>query len=119
MKKLIFSLALGALFSLTAFAGDQPEFPGGEQALNKYLADNVKYPQVAKDNGVEGIVAVQFIVHTDGSIGTINIVRMIDPDLEQEAVRVVKNMPAWIPAEKNGSPVEASAQVNVPFVLEN
>lgn len=112
------TLFFSAAGLLALHAADTPQFPGGQAALDKYLADNVKYPQAAKDNGVEGIVNVEFVVHTDGTLGTIKIVRMIDPDLEQEAVRVVKNMPAWIPAEKNGSPVEASVQVNVPFVLE-
>lgn len=118
MKKLLISLGITLMGSLAAGASDTPEFPGGDAALTKYLIENVKYPQISKDNGVEGVVAVQFIVHTDGSLGTIKIVRMVDPDLEQEAVRVVKNMPPWIPAEKNGQPVEAPAQVNVPFVLE-
>ena len=116
MKKIIVT-AVAALAVIPAFAGDKPEFPGGDAALQKYLSENTKYPQVAKDNGVEGVVAVQFIVHTDGSLGTIKIVRMVDPDLEQEAMRVVKGMPAWIPADKNGEPIEAPASVNVPFVL--
>lgn len=118
MKRLFLSMIMASGVAISMQAGDVPEFPGGETALNKYLAENVKYPAVAKENGVEGVVAVQFIVHTDGTLGTIKIVRMVDPDLEQEAVRVVKNMPAWIPAEENGNPIEAPAQVNVPFVLE-
>ena len=118
MKKLLITAAMTFLGAMASQAADVPEFPGGDAALNKYLTENIKYPQTAKDNGVEGVVAVQFIVHTDGTLGTLKIVRMIDPDLEQEAIRVVKNMPAWIPAEKNGQPIEAPAQVNVPFVLE-
>lgn len=118
MKKTLLTIACSLLASASLYAADKPEFPGGQSALDKYLADNVKYPQMAKDNGVEGIVGVQFIVHTDGTLGTIKIIRMVDPDLEQEALRVVKNMPAWIPADKNGEPIEAPAQVNVPFVLE-
>ena len=117
MKRILFTLIALAGFA-TMMAGEKPEFPGGQAALDKYLADNVRYPASAKENGVEGIVGVQFIVHTDGSLGTIKIIRMVDPDLEQEAIRVVKNMPAWIPADKNGSPVEASAQVSVPFTLQ-
>ena len=118
MKKLFLSLSISLCAAGFALAADTPEFPGGKPALDKYLSENVKYPQAAKDNGVEGVVGVQFIVHTDGTFGAIKIVRMIDPDLEQEAVRVVKNMPNWIPAEKNGQPVEAPAQVNIPFVLD-
>ena len=117
MKKFLFTIAFSALTFL-GFAGEKPEFPGGDTALQKYLKDNVKYPQMAKENGIEGIVGVDFIVHTDGTLGNIKLVSLVDPDLEQEAIRVIKNMPAWIPAEKNGQPVEAPAQVNVPFVLE-
>lgn len=65
------------------------------------------------------MVTVQFTVNTDGSIGSIKIVRMVDPDLEQEAIRIVKKMPAWIPADKDGSPVESTAEVAVPFVLDS
>lgn len=117
IKKSILCFAAFIGLSIPVFAGDKPEFPGGEAALNSYFVENMKYPAMARENGVEGIVGVQFIVHTDGSIGAIKIVRMVDPDLEQEAVRLVKTMPAWIPAEKNGTPVEASTQVNVPFKL--
>lgn len=103
--------------SASAFAADKPEFPGGKAALDKYISTNLKYPQSAIDNGIEGVVDVAFIVHTDGSIGTIKIVRMVDPDLESEAIRLVKGMPAWVPADKNGTPVEAPAQVDINFVL--
>ena len=118
MKKIVTMAAAAMGIAFGAMAADTPTFPGGEQALEKYISDNTKYPAAAKENGVEGVVTVQFMVNTDGSLGSIKIVRMIDPDLEQEAIRVVKGMPAWIPAEKAGTPVEAPAQVNVPFVLE-
>lgn len=98
MKK-ITTLAAAATIALTAAAA-QPSFPGGEEACNKYITENIKYPQSAKDNGIEGIVNVSFTVMTDGSIGSIKIVNMIDPDLEQEAIRLVKSMPKWTPAEK-------------------
>ena len=110
-------IGAGLLMAGTAFAGEKPEFPGGKSALDAYIAKNMKYPQTALDNGIEGVVDVAFIVKTDGSIGTIKIVRMVDPDLESEAIRLVKGMPAWTPADKNGSPVEAPAQVNINFVL--
>lgn len=102
-----------------AFAADTPSFPGGTEALNKFITENLHYPQISKDMGVEGVVNVQFSVMPDGSIGSIKIVRMVDPDLEQEAIRIVKKMPAWIPADKDGTPVEATATVSVPFVLDD
>ena len=112
------SLLMLAGVSFASSAADVPTFPGGQEALDKYITDNLKYPEAAKENGVEGIVNVGFIVKIDGSIGSIKIIRMVDPDLEQEAIRLVKNMPAWTPADKDGSPVDAPAEVSVPFVLE-
>lgn len=119
MKKFGKMMLAGAalLTAVSAFAADKPEYPGGKTALDQYISENMKYPQSAIDNGIEGVVDVAFIVRTDGSIGTIKIVRMVDPDLESEAIRLVKGMPAWIPAESNGKPVEAPAQVDVNFVL--
>ena len=117
MKKILMSMALLAGTAFAMSAADKPTFPGGEEALTQYISENLKYPAAAKENGVEGVVTVGFIVKTDGSIGTIKIVRMVDPDLEQEAIRLVKNMPAWTPADKDGKPVDAPAEVAVPFVL--
>ena len=110
-------MAAGLLLAGAAYAGPTPEFPGGEDALNKYLTDNMKYPQTAINNGIEGVVDVSFTVKADGSIGAIKIVRMVDPDLEQEAIRLVKGMPAWTPADNNGQPVDAQTQVQIKFTL--
>lgn len=118
MKKFMMSLLMLAGVSFASSAADVPTFPGGEEALNKYITENLKYPASAKEMGVEGVVNVGFIVNIDGSIGSIKIIRMVDPDLEQEAIRLVKNMPAWTPADKDGTPIAASAEVAVPFVLE-
>lgn len=118
MKKYFIALCAMAGLAFGAYAADVPTFPGGDEALKEYIAKNTKYPEHAKELGVEGIVTVQFAVLPDGTIGTIKIVRMVDPDLEQEAIRVVKGMPAWTPADKDGHPVEANAQVDVPFVIE-
>ncbi len=118
MKKLLISIicALGAFLSMTA--ADVPTYPGGKEAMDKFIAATKKYPAPAKANGVEGIVSVKFTVNPDGTIWAIKIVRMIDPDLEQEAIRIVKKMPAWIPAEKDGQPVAADAEVAITFSLE-
>ena len=117
MKKIILS-GLIALASGIAVANDQPEFPGGNEALQNFIKENVKYPDVAKENGIEGIVAVGFLVDVDGSLQNIKVIKYIDPDLEKEAVRVVTIMPAWIPAEKEGTPVQAPAKVDIPFLME-
>ena len=105
------------LMAGTAFAGPKPEYPGGQQALQEYITTNLKYPDTAKANGIEGTVDVAFTVKTDGTIGAIKIVRMVDPDLEAEAIRLVKGMPAWTPADNNGKPVDAQTQVQINFLL--
>lgn len=116
--KPILTIALLLLSGIFAFADEKPSFPGGDEALKKYVAENTRYPELAKENGVEGIVVVGFIVLPDGSLNEAKIIRFIDPDLEKEALRVVMGMPAWIPAEKGGTPIEAPAKVEVPFLLE-
>ena len=94
------------------------QFPGGDEALAKYLAANVKYPKHAADCGIEGVVEVKFTVLPDGSRKDPKIVRAIDPDLEAEALRVVAAMPAWIPATTDGTPQESTATVAVTFLLD-
>lgn len=116
MKRIALIFA-AALTAAAAWAAPTPQYPGGPDALKQYIAANLKYPQAAKDNGIEGEVDVAFTVKPDGSIGSIKIVRMVDPDLESEAIRLVKGMPAWIPADSNGQPVEAQTQVKINFLL--
>lgn len=111
------TLILGLGLSVAAYAAPTPQYPGGDEALQTYLAENLQYPEAAKANGIEGVVDVAFTVKADGSIGAIKIVRMLDPDLEAEAIRLVKGMPAWIPADKNGSPVDSQAKVQINFEL--
>lgn len=117
MKKLLMTIALAAGMTAMASADSAPAYPGGETALQTYLSENMKYPKMAEDNGIEGVVTVEFAVRTDGTIGQIKIVRMLDPDLEQEAIRLVKSMPAWTPAEKGGNPVEQTVTLPVKFTL--
>lgn len=117
MKKLLISLVMLAGFSISAMAGDVPVYPGGEEAMNKFINENLKYPAPAVENGVEGVVTLKLTIKTDGTIGAIKVVRMVDPDLEQEAIRIAKKMPAWTPADKDGEPVEAFVDVPVVFEL--
>lgn len=92
-------------------------FPGGEKALTEYIETNRKYPQTAANNGIEGVVEVRFIVKKDGSNEQLSIVRLVDPDLEAEAIRLVKEMPKWQPATFGGAPVDSESVVSVPFLL--
>lgn len=93
------------------------QFPGGEQALLKYLADNVKYPQIAKENGIKGRVIVSFIVEKDGSVTNAEVLNGVDPSLDKEAIRVVGTFPKWTPAEHDGQPVRIRYALPVQFNL--
>ena len=95
-----------------------PMYPGGDAALMGYLRDNIKYPPVAAENGVQGRVVVGFVVERDGSITDVNILRGVDPSLDREAMRVVKSMPRWNPGKQNGSAVRVKYQVPVSFRLQ-
>ena len=95
-----------------------PMFPGGNGALMGYLRDNIHYPTVAAENGVQGRVVVGFVVERDGSITDVNILRGVDPSLDREAMRVVKSMPKWTPGKQNGSAVRVKYQVPVSFRLQ-
>lgn len=95
-----------------------PSFPGGNDALMKFLQENVKYPVVAQENGVQGRVVVSFVVEKDGSITDVKVVRSVDPSLDKEATRVVKSMPRWIPGKQNGAAVRVKYNVPVSFRLQ-
>ncbi len=95
----------------------KPEFPGGENALYKFLAENTKYPEPAKENGITGTVWVQFIIDKDGKVTNVKVVRSVDPYLDKEAERVVKSMPKWKPASQRGKPVRVIFQVPIRFEL--
>ena len=96
-----------------------PEFPGGQQALFKYLADNVKYPVIAQENGIQGRVICQFVVNKDGSIVDVVAVRSSgEPSLDKEAIRVIQSMPKWKPGKQRGKPVRVKYTVPVNFRLQ-
>lgn len=95
-----------------------PQFPGGRGVLMKYLAANIKYPASAVKGKKEGRVIVTFIVQKDGSITHAKIVRSIDPELDAEALRVVKGMPKWTPGTQLGKPVSVKYTLPVKFSLQ-
>ena len=96
-----------------------PEFPGGQQALFKYLSENVKYPVIAQENGIQGRVICQFVVNKDGKIVDVEVVRSGgDPSLDKEAIRVIKSMPPWKPGKQRGKAVRVKYTVPVNFRLQ-
>ena len=96
---------------------DMPEFPGGNAAMMKFLADNVRYPVIAKENGIQGRVIVNFVVNRDGSITDVGIVRGVDPSIDAEAVRVIESMPKWKPGKQRGKEVDVRFTLPVAFSL--
>lgn len=113
------SLAVAiSLGSAAMFAASPASYPGGQEAMTAFIASNIRYPQSAIDNMIEGVVTVQFTVNVDGSISDTKVVHALDPDLEAEALRVVKSFPAWTPAtDDSGTPVARQVEVPVKFRL--
>ncbi len=99
---------------------ENPEFPGGEKALFEFLGKNTKFPAIAKDAGIQGIVYVQFVVMEDGSINPdmVEILRGVHPALDQEAIRVVKSMPKWSPGKQRGKAVRVYYKLPFRFTLK-
>ena len=97
----------------------QPEFPGGLTAMMKFLNDNIRYPIIAQENGIQGRVTCNFVVERDGSITDVQISRGVDPSLDKEAIRVIQSMPKWKPGEQRGKPVRVRFTLPVVFRLQN
>jgi len=95
-----------------------PEFPGGEAALYKFLAENIKYPQMAKESGIQGRVFVTFVVERDGRVTDVRVLRGIGGGCDEEAIRVVSNMPKWAPGKQRGKPVRVQYNLPVKFTLQ-
>ena len=96
-----------------------PEFPGGMEALVNYLQENVKYPEQAAKNKVQGRVLVQFIVDKTGQVGDVKVVRSVNEELDAEAVRVVKSMPDFIPGRQDGKAVSVWFTLPISFKLNS
>lgn len=96
---------------------DAPEFPGGTQALLDYLRKNIKYPPLCRENGIQGRVLVSFVVNKDGAIVEPQVVKSVNKQLDQEALRVISTMPNWKPGKQRGKPVRVKYTVPVNFRL--
>ena len=95
-----------------------PEYPGGMQALFEFLKENIKYPEDAQKQKVEGRVLAKFVVETDGSISNIEVVKHAFPSLDAEAVRVIQAMPKWAPGKQKGQAVRVKFVVPINFNLK-
>ncbi len=97
---------------------ENAQFPGGDDACYKWLSDNIKYPAIAQEQGIQGRVFVQFVVNKDGTIVDVKVLRSPDPSLSKEAERVVKLMPKWKPARQGNKPVRSRFNLPVMFRLQ-
>ena len=98
---------------------DMPEFKGGDKALLKYIADHVVYPEMAKENDIQGTVYVGFVVNEKGKVTNVSILRGVDPLLDKEAVKVIEGLPDWKLGKQSGKNVKVRMQVPIKFQLAN
>jgi len=98
-----------------SIAEEPAQFPGGDEALLKFIRKKIKYPKQAIKNKISGTVYVQFIVEKDGSISDVTVIRGIGGGCDEEAVRVITKMPNWIPAKQKGIPVRSFYVIPITF----
>lgn len=96
---------------------EMPSFPGGDAALMKYLSNNIKYPAIAKDAGIQGTVFVTFVVDEKGDVKDVKVLRSLGGGTDEEAVRVVKGMPKWSPGKQRGKAVKVQYNLPIRFTL--
>ncbi len=97
---------------------EMPMFPGGDPALLQYIAEHTNYPEVAKENNIQGRVIVRFCVTSKGTINQVSVLKGVDPELDKEAVRVVESLPAFKPGKQGGKPVPVWYKVPITFTLK-
>jgi len=94
-----------------------PGFPGGDHAIIKYLGNNINYPEMARESGIQGRVFVTFVVEKDGQVSNVKVLRGIGGGCDEEAIRVVQQMPNWIPGKQRNIPVRVQFNLPIRFVL--
>lgn len=135
MKKLFTLLLFTAAFSLAyaqqpasnnnanddeifSIVENEPEYPGGDEALYKFISKNIVYPKSAREKGIQGTVLVEFVVEKDGKLSNIKVIRSADPALDAEAVRVISKMPKWKPGTQRGKKVRSTFRLPINFQLK-
>ncbi|WP_417264936.1 energy transducer TonB [Brumimicrobium sp.] len=96
----------------------EAQYPGGAKAMSKYLANNIKYPEIAMELGDQGRVFVEFVIEKDGSISNVRVLRGVSNEIDAESVRVVSNMKNWTPAIYKRKYVRARARIPINYILE-
>ncbi|MGC1392311.1 MAG: TonB family protein [Bacteroidales bacterium] len=97
---------------------EMPMFPGGEAELMKYLNEHTQYPEIAKENNIQGRVVIRFCVTPKGGVSQISVLKSVDPELDKEAMRVVSTLPAFKPGKQGGKPVPVWYMVPIAFTLK-
>ena len=97
---------------------EQPVFPGGEVELLKYLGEHTNYPELAKENNIQGKVIIRFCVTSKGTVSMISVLKGVDPELDKEAMRVVATLPSFKPGKQGGKPVPVWYMVPITFTLK-
>ncbi|MFO7790745.1 MAG: energy transducer TonB [Bacteroidota bacterium] len=100
-----------------AVVEEKPEFPGGDAALMKFFSEHTEYPEIAKENGIQGKVFIQFVIDKNGNVTNVSVARGVDPYLDKEAKRVVRQLPKWEPGQQRGKPVPVTYIVPINFKL--
>lgn len=96
---------------------EAPGFPGGDEARIKFLQNNIKYPQMARESNIQGTVYVTFVVERDGRVTDVRVLRGIGGGCDEEAIRVIKAMPKWNPGKQRGKPVRVQFNMPIKFTL--
>jgi protein TonB len=96
---------------------EMPAYPGGKDALRNFISQNVKYPDKAKKQGVQGKVFVSFVINKKGEVRNAKIERGVSPEIDKEAIRVIKSMPKWTPGKEKGKPAKVQFTVPINFAL--
>lgn len=104
--------------SVFTIVEQMPEFPGGQEAMTAYISKNLKYPEKAIEEGIEGVVFVSFVVETDGRISGVTVLRGIGAGCNEEAVRVVSGMPNWKPGYQRGKAVRVKYNLPIRYKLQ-
>jgi protein TonB len=97
---------------------EMPMFPGGDAELLKFIAEHTQYPEVAKENNIQGRVIVRFCVTSKGGVSQVSILKGVDPELDKEAIRVVNTLPPFKPGKQGGKPVPVWYMVPITFTLK-
>ena len=115
----LFDLATSYEDTVYQIVEQMPKYTGGEEAMMKYVAENIKYPQAAKDKNISGRVFVGFVIEKDGSVSNVKVVRGIGGGCDEEAARVIKEMPKWKPGMQKGKPVRVNYMMPIFFKLDD